>query len=130
MADRNYIHISGRLTSDVTLRYTSNGKGVSNFSIANNNYGDNTYFFDCVAWDKGNYKLAEYMAKGEKGNLIDLTGQLIVEEYEGNKKYKINVNDFINCTQYGNRSNNSSSKNTSNDEVEELDEDFDEKVPF
>ena len=130
MADRNYIHVSGRATRSADMRFTSSGKGVTNFSIANNNYGDNTFFFDCVAWNKGKYKLAEYAAKIEKGNLIDIEGQIITEEYDGKTKYKINVDTFINCTQYGNRSNNSSSKNTSNNEVEELDEDFDEKVPF
>ena len=130
MADRNYIHVSGRATRSADMRFTSSGKGVTNFSIANNNYGDNTFFFDCVAWNKGNYKLAEYTAKIEKGDLIDIEGQATIEEYEGNKRFKINVDTFINCTQYGNRSNNSSSKNTPNNEVEELDEGFDEEVPF
>jgi single-strand DNA-binding protein len=59
MNDTNSVAIVGRLTRDVDLKYTANGKAVAEFSIAVNRsvkQGDKwemvADFFDVTLWDK------------------------------------------------------------------------------
>ena len=74
----NKIILAGRLTADVELKSTPNGKSVSNFSIAYNKYNSTTKktdvkFFNCVAWGK----TAEFISKYfRKGSSICIVGEL------------------------------------------------------
>ena len=69
------------------------GSAVTKFAIAVNRRtkgGDETTFVDIVAWDSGNYKLAEtcntYLKKGMS---VLVEGRLVIRSYEdkdGNKR--------------------------------------------
>lgn len=64
-----YAHFLGRLTKDIELKYTTNGKAVGNFSMAiNEKYKDKeeTHYFDFVIWAKGAEVLASCVGKGER----------------------------------------------------------------
>ena len=88
----NKVILTGRITHDLQLRYTSNNKPVCNFSIAVNEPvirdGERkTDFIDCVVWGKSAENLVNYQ---NKGSLIGVHGKLKREEYEleGSKRYK------------------------------------------
>lgn len=82
----------GRLTRDVEVKYTQNGKAFARFTLAVNSCHkkpDGTYdthFFNCVIWDKAATNLAKFT---KKGSLIGVTGKLESRSYEkdGHKVY-------------------------------------------
>lgn len=82
----------GRLTRDVEVKYTQNGKAFARFTLAVNSRHkkpDGTYdthFFNCVIWDKAATNLAKFT---KKGSLIGVTGKLESRSYEkdGHKVY-------------------------------------------
>jgi single-strand DNA-binding protein len=101
----------GRLTKDIELRYTQNGKAVTSFVIAvNDTYKKNeTTFINIIAWDKTAENCSKYIAKG---SLVAVKGRLQNRSYEINneKKYiteivadtveflgskKVNENDIL-----------------------------------
>src|SRR5699024_12812764 len=78
--------IVGRLTKDVDLRYTQNGKAVGNFTLAVNrpfrNQQTNDYdadFINCVAWGKQAENLAQYMKKGSQ---VGVDGRIQTRTYD------------------------------------------------
>lgn len=78
----NKIVITGNLTKDAELRYSTEGKAIVKFSIANNEgWGDKkqTNFINCVAFNKTAEAIANYTSKGSKV-LID--GKLQMGSYE------------------------------------------------
>lgn len=93
MAD-NTITIIGNLTRDPELRSTNTGKNNTTFSIAVTRKwegGEQTSFFDCVAWNG----LADNIASSfNKGDRIIVTGRLEQRSWdtkEGEKRYKVEV---------------------------------------
>jgi len=89
----NRIVLVGNLTRDPEIRYVQSGSAVTKFAIAVNRRtknGDETTFVDIVAWDNGNYKLAEtcntYL---KKGSSVLVEGRLVIRAFEdkdGNKR--------------------------------------------
>jgi single-strand DNA-binding protein len=89
----NRIILVGNLTRDPEIRYVQSGSAVTKFAIAVNRRtkgGDETTFVDIVAWDSGNYKLAEtcntYLKKGMS---VLVEGRLVIRSYDdkdGNKR--------------------------------------------
>src|SRR5450631_4244012 len=89
----NRIILVGNLTRDPQIRYVQSGSAVTKFAIAVNRRtkgGDETTFVDIVAWDSGNYKLAEtcntYLKKGMS---VLVEGRLVIRSYDdkdGNKR--------------------------------------------
>ena len=77
----NNVILMGRLTRDVELNYSKNGKAFTRFSIAINRIGEGTDFINCVAWEKTAETIAEYLRKGRR---IALQGRLSVNSYEKN----------------------------------------------
>lgn len=77
----NSVNLSGRLTRDPELKQTPSGVSVVSFAVANNRHtanGDETHFFDCVAWRK----TAEFVAKNlHKGRMVEITGRLQTRSY-------------------------------------------------
>lgn len=62
------IEVIGRLGRDGEMRYTPNGKAVTNFSVATDDgYGDNkkTIWFKVSLWDKQAENLTQYLTKGQ-----------------------------------------------------------------
>ena len=66
------ITLHGRLTRDPELRFTTGGKAVVNFAVAQSNrkregeewVDKDTSFFDCVAWEQTAENAAETLTKG------------------------------------------------------------------
>ena len=91
----NKFIVSGNLTKDAELRYTTNEKAYSKFTIANNEgYGDNkkTNFFNCTLWGKGAENLNRFLVKGQK---VLITGKVEINDYtdkEGISKKIIDIN--------------------------------------
>jgi single-strand DNA-binding protein len=89
----NRIILVGNLTRDPEIRYVQSGSAVTKFALAVNRRtkgGDETTFVDIVAWDSGNYKLAEtcntYLKKGMS---VLVEGRLVIRSYDdkdGNKR--------------------------------------------
>ena len=91
----NIAILMGRMTRDPELKYTSNGKAYTNFTLAVQKTKDEAEFIDCVAWEKTAENIAEYF---RKGNRILIQGRLSVSSYEQNgekrKSTKVQVFSF------------------------------------
>ena len=85
----NTICITGRLGQDPEMRYTPAGKAVTKISVANNTgYGEHekTTWFTVECWNQN----AEYVNQyGSKGRLVEVTGEMVCDEYEDKKYWKI-----------------------------------------
>ena len=89
----NRVVLVGNLTRDPEIRYVQSGSAVTKFALAVNRRtknGDDTTFVDIVAWDSGNYKLAEtcntYLKKGMS---VLVEGRLVIRSFDdkdGNKR--------------------------------------------
>ena len=68
----NQVILVGRLTKEPELKYTKDGKGYCNFTLAVSRdfKKDETDFINCVAWDKRAEELANYVKKGNKFGVI------------------------------------------------------------
>lgn len=94
----NNVTLVGRLTRDVDLRYTPNGKAVANFGLAVNRTFKNANgeydadFINCQAWGKTAENLANYM---KKGNQIGLTGRIQTRNYENNQGQRVYVTEVV-----------------------------------
>ena len=83
----NTVVLVGRLVKDIELRFTQNGKAVTDFSLAVNRDKDNADFIRIQLWGKSAEALASYT---KKGDMIGIRGALRHETYEdkdGNKRY-------------------------------------------
>ena len=111
----NLVVLKGRLTADVELKNTPNGKAVCTFSIAvDRGYGDNkvTDFITCVAWEQRAEFISKYFSKGSE---IRILGEINTRKYQdknGNNRtvFEIRVNESGFC---GSKSN-STQDNTQN----------------
>jgi len=93
MPNINAIHISGRLTRDVELRYIPSGAAVADIGIAvdepvknaDGTWGKRASFFQVQCWDKVAERAAEHLGKGCP---VYIEGKLRMEQWEkdGEKK--------------------------------------------
>ena len=84
----NSISIVGYLTKDVEVRYTTNNKAVTDFTIACNEIGDGVDFIKCQVWGKQAENLGKYTSKGD---LVSINGKLRADSFEdkeGNRRTK------------------------------------------
>lgn len=89
----NRVILTGRLTKDVDVKYTQNGKCVALFSIAVNGFKkEDVYFFNIVAWNKTAELCGNYLTKGSK---VLIEGQLTTRSYEDNSGSKKTVTEII-----------------------------------
>lgn len=89
----NKIILTGRLTKDVDVKYTQNGKCVALFSMAVNGFKkEDVYFFNIVAWNKTAELCGNYLTKGSK---VLIEGQLTTRSYEDNSGSKKTVTEII-----------------------------------
>lgn len=87
----NTVAIMGRICNDVELRSTNSGKLVATFTVAVSDRKDETYFIDCVAWEKTADMLRAYW---HKGDMIALTGRIQTRSWEakdGTKRKAVEV---------------------------------------
>lgn len=85
MAD-NSITVSGNATKDPELRFTGGGRAVASFSVAvarryqvNNEWQEQTSFFNVVAWGTLGENAAASIAKGTR---VVVTGRLEQRTYD------------------------------------------------
>jgi single-strand DNA-binding protein len=99
MAQDNTVTLTGNLTKDPELRYTTGGRGVASFGLAvnrryqvNGEWQEQVSFFNVVAWaDLGENAAASL----HKGNRIVVTGRLEQRSYETREGEKRNVTEVI-----------------------------------
>ena len=125
----NTVSLIGRLTKDIDLRYTDNGKAVGSFGLAVDGYKDHTNFFEVQVWGKQAENAAKYIGKGR---LVGVTGELKQDRWEkdGNKRSRVIVNarniKFLDYEDDNMATKDTSNKQESDVEIDE--EGFD--VPF
>jgi len=93
--DQNSVNVVGRLTADPVLKYTQSGKGVCEFSIANNRtFGEkeNVYFFNCVAWGKVAEVVSEHLRKGHQ---VAVSGNLEQRRWETDEGAKRSIIQIV-----------------------------------
>ncbi|AQY55081.1 single stranded DNA binding protein [Geobacillus phage TP-84] len=94
----NNVTLVGRLTNDVELRYTQQGKAVATFNLAVQREfknQDNVYEVDfpqIVVWGKPAETLANYT---KKGSLIGITGRLQTRSYERQDGSRVYVTEVV-----------------------------------
>lgn len=98
MAD-NSVTLVGNLTRDPELRFTTGGRGVASFGLAvsrryqvNNEWQEQTSFFNVVAWGTLGENAAASLNKGTR---IVVTGRLEQRQYETSDGEKKNVVEVI-----------------------------------
>ena len=62
----NTVVLSGRMTKDPELKYTSGGKANARFTLAVQRTKDEADFVNCVAWEKTAETIVEYFKKGSQ----------------------------------------------------------------
>lgn len=89
----NAVNLTGRLTADVELKTTPNGKSVCSYTLAVNRpkVKETTDFIVCVTWNQG----AEYLGKyAHKGDRVGVTGVLTSRSWkdkDGNNRISFEV---------------------------------------
>ena len=92
----NKVILTGRLTRDPEIRYTTSGKAMASFSLAverrhSSEQSPTADFIPCIAWTKLADWAGNYLSKGSK---ILLEGRLQVRSYDaqdGSKRYVTEV---------------------------------------
>lgn len=129
----NKIILKGRLVRDPELKNTNNGKIVCNFSVAvgrNFDY-EITDFFECTAWNNIAEFISKYFCKG-KEILID--GEMQSDKFKDRNDnnrifWKVNVNRAEFCGSKEENENTSSHNNSAVD-IDDLEDDLDDDLPF
>ena len=83
----NKVHIIGRITKDLELKYTESQKAVVRFQAAVNRSKEETAWINCEAWEKNAENISKYF---QKGNQIGITGHIKTGSYDdldGKKVY-------------------------------------------
>lgn len=81
----NNINLIGRLTANVELKFSKQGKEYCNFSLAVNYNKDETDFINCTAFDKIAENISKYTSKGK---MLAVSGTLRQGKYiKDNKDY-------------------------------------------
>lgn len=98
----NLVLLKGRLTNDVELKTTPNGKSVCSFTLAvDRGFGDNkvTDFLTCVAWEQRAEFISKYFAKGNEIRILGEINTRKWQDKDGNNRtaFEIRVNESGFC---------------------------------
>lgn len=88
----NNVILIGRITNEVDLRKTQNGKSVAGFALAVRRDKEHTDFIDCVAWNSNADFLKQYVSKG---NQIGVQGSLQKRSYQDKSGRNVYVTEVI-----------------------------------
>ncbi len=94
----NQVTLVGRLTKDLEVRYTPDGKAVSNVALAvSRNFRDQngeykTDFVQCTLWGKVAEKTALYCGKG---SVVGVTGRIATRKYENAELRTVYVTEVV-----------------------------------
>ena len=97
MSDMNGVHLTGRLTKDIELKYTQSGKSVVNFNLAcnrkkNQNGEQKADFIQCQAWEGIAETLAKYCSKGSR---LGIEGSIRTRNYQNQQGQTVYVTEVI-----------------------------------
>lgn len=112
----NRVILVGRISTDLELRQTSNGKSYCRFNLAVNRMNEGTDFITCRVWNKQAENLVKFQ---NKGSLVLIDGSIAVSNYDdkdGNKRTSFEVM-AQNVQFLGNKKNNTIDE-VSNEEVD------------
>ena len=94
----NQVTLVGRLTKDPDLRYTAEGKAVSNVTVAvnrpfRNKEGDyEADFVQCTLWKKTAENTAQYC---RRGSIVGITGRIQTRHYTNQEGKKVYVTEVV-----------------------------------
>ena len=94
----NSVNLTGRLTQDPELRYTTNGVAVCTFRLAVNRNFPNKQgerkadFISCVVWRKVAEAITNNMVKG---SLLGVTGWLQTRSYENQSGTRVYLTEVV-----------------------------------
>ena len=94
----NKIVLTGRLTANPELRFTTNNTAVTSFTLAvdrnfkNENGNKETDFINVVAWNKKAELIHQYV---QKGDLIGVIGRLQVRTYQNERGENRRVTEVV-----------------------------------
>lgn len=90
----NKVNLVGRVTKDIELRATKNGKSVTSFYLAinKNTKEEGTDFIPCVAWGKTAELLSKYISRGDR---IGVSGRINTRNYEDKYKKTVYVTEVV-----------------------------------
>ncbi len=94
----NQVTLVGRLTKDLEVRYTPDGKAVSNVAVAvSRNFRDQhgeyrTDFVQCTLWGRVAEKTALYCTKG---SVVGVTGRIATRKYENAELRTVYVTEVV-----------------------------------
>ena len=124
----NRICLSGRITNDLELRCTGQGKDIVSYTLAVRRDKDNTDFINCTTFGEFAKILCEYC---HKGDMIGVEGRLQTNNYEdkdGNKRTSYSVItdkvDFYNTKKEETKVEETTQESISKDEVVLTDDDL------
>lgn len=94
----NRVILTGRLTKDPELKYTSSGAAVGSFNLAVNRQFTNANgdrkadFINCVIWRKSAENFANFT---HKGSLVGIDGRLQTRNYENKQGQRVYVTEVV-----------------------------------
>lgn len=93
----NNVVLVGRLTKDVELRKTQNGKSVVSYTLAVNRQfkqegQPDADFINCVAWNKTADLMEQYL---HKGSLVGVEGRIQTRSYQDNTGKNVYVTEVL-----------------------------------
>src|SRR6056297_3602018 len=95
----NNVTLTGRLTRDVELRYTSSGTAVAKVPIAFDRrynkdgvWESETYYIDVIAWDRLANSCTENLSKG---SAILVEGRLQTRTFTNNEGKNVKIVEII-----------------------------------
>ncbi|APX71585.1 single-stranded DNA-binding protein [Companilactobacillus allii] len=94
----NRVVLTGRLTRDPELRYTSSGAAVASFTVAVNRTFTNAQgereadFINCVIWRKSAENFSNFT---NKGSLVGIDGRLQTRSYENQQGQRVYVTEVV-----------------------------------
>ena len=131
MSDINNLTITGRLPRDAEQRATQSGTSVLSFSVANSTgYGDKekTNWFSCSIFGKrAEGKLAQYLTKGTQ---VTITGEVSLNEYEGQNGHKANLQVFVKDLTFSGCGQQSQQQAPQQQAPQQQADDFDDDIPW
>ena len=99
MADLNKVMMNCRLTKDIVVKYTQNGKAIGELSVAvnsktkkNEQWVDEVSYFDCILFGQLATSLQSYLLKGKQISLVGELKQQRWQDKDGHNKSKIVIN--------------------------------------
>ena len=130
----NNVVLTGRLTKDADLRYTSNGIAVANFTVAVNRKfkkdgQPEADFINCVIWRNGAEALANHT---RKGSLIGVEGSIQTRSYDNDDGKRVYITEVVvkDFTFLESKSDSESTATTTKNETKEKYPDFGNSDPF